>query len=653
MTIAAIATMSAGLLSVPRTAVAHDQTPAWTDARFVHGGVFVRITGPDVVRRAGDVTLRAVIGNLAGSGPLTLTSVRWTDAAGRVLHDAAPNLDLPSMRADVFDWREVEDALHRAEAAGDPVAASALLARRAERLAAAGTRLRATALHLDAATLPPVGTTLDLTCTLVVEATDGRTREVRVPRAIEVAAPLPRGDRAARRLRFDVGTGVLGDVDTGVPGPDASSSSVGVGTWFAGDQHLHTRYSLDAFVLDGTTEVVTDYAAASEVIGLDWIIITDHSNVHVSWLGEDFYTPAQFAEASAQAAAYRAEHDYLVLYSEEMGLGSTGLFNLPSHMLAYPADADSMGYLPNPSSGLVFGLANCEPEQVIIDRIADAGGFGFIAHPYDAASLAFVPWNWTNGAVGWAGLEIWSDTNGVFKATDASAFAQWQALLNDIEAPFAGALAERPDFPTRFPVGLGNSDAHEPGLIGRTFTYARLGAPTRPEVAAAFAAGRCVASNGPLLYGEMAGAGIGDVALLNAVNRRLDVTLETTPEFGATGLYAIQVIVNGTVRATIPPSGGSDFAVTVSIDDLPLEPGDTHLTLRADRTDGVYRAMTNPVWFQFVGPGDLDGDGVVGPVDLGMLLGAWGDCAACVADANGDGVVDGADLSVVLANWTP
>ena len=49
--------------------------------------------------------------------------------------------------------------------------------------------------------------------------------------------------------------------------------------WFAGDQHLHTTYSLDALVLDGTTETVTDYAAAAELIGLDWIIVTDHSEI--------------------------------------------------------------------------------------------------------------------------------------------------------------------------------------------------------------------------------------------------------------------------------------------------------------------------------------------------------------------------------------
>jgi len=49
--------------------------------------------------------------------------------------------------------------------------------------------------------------------------------------------------------------------------------------------------------------------------------------------------------------------------------------------------------------------------------------------------------------------------------------------------------------------------------------------------------------------------------------------------------------------------------------------------------------------------GDLDGDGVVGGADLGLLLNAWGDCIDCGADLNGDGVVDGADLGLLLNAW--
>ena len=49
-------------------------------------------------------------------------------------------------------------------------------------------------------------------------------------------------------------------------------------------------------------------------------------------------------------------------------------------------------------------------------------------------------------------------------------------------------------------------------------------------------------------------------------------------------------------------------------------------------------------------PGDLDGDGVVGGADLGLLLAAWGS-ADTDADLDGNGTVDGSDLGLMLASW--
>lgn len=49
-------------------------------------------------------------------------------------------------------------------------------------------------------------------------------------------------------------------------------------------------------------------------------------------------------------------------------------------------------------------------------------------------------------------------------------------------------------------------------------------------------------------------------------------------------------------------------------------------------------------------PGDIDGDGHVNSVDLGLLLGAWG-TADPNADINGDGVVNAGDLALLLGAW--
>lgn len=47
--------------------------------------------------------------------------------------------------------------------------------------------------------------------------------------------------------------------------------------------------------------------------------------------------------------------------------------------------------------------------------------------------------------------------------------------------------------------------------------------------------------------------------------------------------------------------------------------------------------------------GDLDGDGGVGPADLGLLLAAWG---TPDADLNEDGLTNGVDLGLLLSAWT-
>lgn len=46
---------------------------------------------------------------------------------------------------------------------------------------------------------------------------------------------------------------------------------------------------------------------------------------------------------------------------------------------------------------------------------------------------------------------------------------------------------------------------------------------------------------------------------------------------------------------------------------------------------------------------DLNGDGIVNGIDLGVLLGSWGSTSA--GDVNGDGAVNGADLGALLGAW--
>lgn len=85
---------------------------------------------------------------------------------------------------------------------------------------------------------------------------------------------------------------------------------------------------------------------------------------------------------------------------------------------------------------------------------------------------------------------------------------------------------------------------------------------------------------------------------------------------------------------------------------------------RLDDVDGATNAGSARVWWIDDGngngiadncgdesgiPGDLDGDGRVGPADLALLLSGWGGSGA--GDLDGDGIVGPGDLSNLLAAW--
>lgn len=111
---------------------------------------------------------------------------------------------------------------------------------------------------------------------------------------------------------------------------------------------------------------------------------------------------------------------------------------------------------------------------------------------------------------------------------------------------------------------------------------------------------------------------LGDV---RTMGRLLFVTDNSTATDGIMGLYSF----------TIDPAGALIQNGTIAL------------------TNGIApRSLATWVF------ADLNGDGSVGPADLGILLGSWGPCAVpgdCPADLNGDGVVGPADLGQILGNW--
>ncbi|MFQ5738286.1 MAG: hypothetical protein ACE5JX_04695 [Acidobacteriota bacterium] len=543
----------------------HQHTAPWLNESKLDQGLYLEVRHPSVIRKPGGFDVSVVMNNLTGGGDVLVREVRYLapDPLGAVTHPREHLLT--SKRAAYRRYKETLEQLEHLGQGQDRTGLETIADQNRSLLMEITADTFADRQSIPAGAIPKaVGSSFNMSVEIDL-VQNGTPRTLTEQIEIPVETPLPKGTD---------------------------------GSWFAGDQHLHTAYSIDAFLLSFTFDNVTDYAQTAQLMGLDWIIITDHTNIHfLIW-----YTPVLFAAGERQAQAFRDSNGYLVLQGEEMGLGRFGFFNEAAHLLAYPYTSDSTGFLENPCSGLIFNHVNCEDEQVVIDRVNDNGGIGFIAHPFDSVPLFFAKWDFDSPAVGWAGLEIFNSDVGVFSREDQQTVDKWHELLDQIAPPQNGQLLERLDFPTRFPVGLGNSDAHSVNLIGNTFTYAKLSPPgpsiTRQDVMDAFVNGRVVATNGPLVFGTINGAGAGEVAILSAIQNQLQVTLQTTPELGPVGDYEITVFVNGLERMVIPPSGSPDFQTTILLDDL-LAPPDKFVTIRARSADDARQAIANPIWLEF------------------------------------------------------
>lgn len=144
---------------------------------------------------------------------------------------------------------------------------------------------------------------------------------------------------------------------------------------YVGAVHMHTVHS------DGTA-THDEIAILAGWAGLDFAIVTDH-NVRVP-------------QAEGRYG------DVLLLIGEE--IHDPERMPESSHLLVFDVDRSLAEYAPDP--------------QTLIDAVRDAGGFCFLAHPFEhSAAYAGEPdINWRDWQVeGYTGLELWN-TMSEFKA---------------------------------------------------------------------------------------------------------------------------------------------------------------------------------------------------------------------------------------------
>jgi hypothetical protein len=206
----------------------------------------------------------------------------------------------------------------------------------------------------------------------------------------------------------------------------------------AGVVHVHSTYS------DGTG-TVSQIAAAARANRLDFLLLTDHDTLAARDQGEEGW------------------HDgVLVLVGEEVSP------RRENHYLAFGLEQ------PIDHAGL-------SPQQ-IVDRVNDAGGFGFLSHPFSRGSERFrrggegMPWR-DFECTGFTGVELWS-----FVTDTAERVNSIPELLRFVAAP--GRFIDHPPrrnlelwdalCARRRCVALGGVDAHQVGIRVRGRVPLRL-----------------------------------------------------------------------------------------------------------------------------------------------------------------------------------
>ena len=192
--------------------------------------------------------------------------------------------------------------------------------------------------------------------------------------------------------------------------------------------HMHTRYS------DGSG-THKDIAAAALKAGVDAVIVTDH-NVLVQGF-EGYYK--------------EKTKKILMLIGEE--LHDQARVPQKNHLLAFNAQRELAAFVENP--------------QLLINKVRDAGGMSFLAHPDDPAAPAFneTDISWEDWSVqNYTGIELWNALSELKTIVPTKLHGAFYALFPAFVAhhPIPATVTRWDDLLAQGQrvVAIGGSDAH-------------------------------------------------------------------------------------------------------------------------------------------------------------------------------------------------
>lgn len=374
---------------------------------------------------------------------------------------------------------------------------------------------------------------------------------------------------------------VAGKAVADLPKPDATSTG-----YYSGDAHLHTSQSKDAELFHPFTDV-NDMVTAAKRESLNWIAITDHSEVITGMFSKSPWDVFEPDEWQSQQEDIAVVTDFPVISGEEITMGNGNDLETQGHFLGYGLNnlVQTLYDASDPSLKLAQGSLN---------EVRNQGVFGYIAHPYRFGALfSFMdaePWKLWNLVPEnediIKGIELLHASHEAPTATVNT----WDKKLQQGKKFFA----------------IGNSDAHQAGassiiypVVGEAFTYVKTnGALTKDSILEALKSGHSVVSNGPFIDVKVAGKGPGET-----VNAQVGDNLQIVVEWNSNQeLKKIEVFDQTTNTAGKPTPINTLAATgfTGSTIDAYTVTEDGYIRVKEEAVNGKV-AYSNPVFVQIPG----------------------------------------------------
>jgi len=375
------------------------------------------------------------------------------------------------------------------------------------------------------------------------------------------------------RIKFDIHNSIFDNWEGPINVQISLYDIPKITDWYCGDTHLHTNYTYNA-VEFGAPIYATK--AANNAMGLDWMIVTDHS----------FDLNADKWNVSTADCDAHSNNLFRVLQGEEVSCYLPGTSPTQyNHLLVYGADFIPGGEWEDGTD------SDYTPAEAI--AIANSqGGVTYPAHPFHGDAFRDP---WRNYSLNFNGLQIWNHASDK-PSHLPNGLAKWtELILGGRYVYIEGGTDAHGDFNSH--AGKVKTYVYAPG-------YSQSSLLLRSEILNALRNGHSIMTDGPLVIFDINGEMIwNNVSLTNGTNATLRIQWNSIQEFGYINTIIVKKgVINETAENNLTIIQPSSIGKNTLCDEheLIISPNEScyyRVEAYANTTDGKqHRCYTNPIW---------------------------------------------------------